>query len=804
MFSYRNLIFSFFIFCAAVLGVHPAGGITPVLNLEPDLALATAQWLPGNKAPAPFLARDKQGLVFNCPLKSDLERVYWDRGVKLNLNDYPVIELEITCSNPAVVRRLGFYLKSGKGWYVWLVPVPGGGRQKIVLRQKDAGTEGRPSGWHQIDGMRLSVMPANKGDTSLILHALNASFPAIAVVRGTVSAPNQAERNAANSAARRIGRWLTSLSLSHVLLDDQDLNSAKLAGTRLIILPYNPEPSREQLQVLNSFLKRGGKLIVFYSAEPRLASLMGVRLGEYQRAPYPGRWSSMQFNADAPPYVPPCVYQESSNIRPVYPARAKSKVIAWWRNAEGMVADDPAWVQTETGFWMSHVLLDGDDENKKLMLLALIGQCAPTIWRDAALAALPQIGHVGPYHNLDRLIADVTKQADKRGRKVSSTKAHLRKAQEHYNAVHRSMLRQDYPQAFAQSRKTKQLLTQAYASVQPVRRGEFRGVWNHSGLGLYPGDWQRTCRFLKQHGFNAVFPNFLWAGTAFYPSRILPQASISLPFGNQLAQAAAAAGSADLELHLWKVCWNLGPVPAELMEQYKRDGRLQRTSDGTTLPWLCPSQRKNVEQELGAIREAASTGLLAGIHLDYLRYPGRHACFCPACKKRFEAFLGRSVKGWPAAAISGKESQEYQNWRCAHMTEFVRQVRKTLRAIDPKLKLSAAVYQNYPDSRASVGQDWGLWLKTDLVDFVVPMNYTESSVEFSSVVQNQIKLPGAKRRVIPGIGVTASESRLSPDQVIEQILSLRSLNCKGFVLFDLNAALAEETLPLLKQGVTAE
>lgn len=789
----------FIALCLALLPAFSLRAPAQSISLISNPAADARHWRPGANTPPAAAAADGAGLLLPCPLRQGLDRVFWDRDADLNLADYPVLELEISCPQPAAVRRVGLYLKSGDGWFVWLASPQGAGRQRLSFAQREAGVEGRPAGWRRINGIRLSVIPGDPANTSVTLHSLTACRPALALVRGTASTPNQAERNAANSAARRIGRWLEDLNLSYALLDDEDISAGHLSGARLAILPYNPHPPRRQLQALQNFMHRGGKLLVFYSAEPQLAEMMGLRLGEYRRANQPGQWSAFAFNDQAPPYVPSLIFQESSNIRPVYPAAADAKVIAWWRNAAGRTGPDPAWVRTDRGCWMSHILLNGDDENKKMLLLALAGYYERSAWRDAASAALARAGRIGPYASLAQAQAGIVSQAAANDR-AAMAQPFLDLSRQFYNVACRKLAAGDYPEAFRQSRRLRQSLLRAYAAAHPPRAREFRGVWNHSGLGLYPGDWPRTARLLKNSGMTAVFPNLLWAGTAHYPSQVVPTSDINQMFGNQLRQAAEAARAAGLEMHLWKVCWNLGAAPAEQSEQWRRAGRLQRTADGGSLPWLCPSHPQNLDQELRAIREAAATGWLDGLHLDYARYPDTQSCFCDECRRRFEQSLGRAAAGWPAAAQNGALADKFREWRCAQITEFVRQTRQSLRKIDPRIKLSAAVYQNYPDCRHSIGQDWGLWLKTGLVDFVVPMNYTENTAEFGGILRRQCALPGAARRIFPGLGVTAAESQLTPDRVIEQIMQTRALNCGGFVLFDLNATLAEETLPILRLG----
>ena len=118
------------------------------------------------------------------------------------------------------------------------------------------------------------------------------------------------------------------------------------------------------------------------------------------------------------------------------------------------------------------------------------------------------------------------------------------------------------------------------------------------------------------------------------------------------------------------------------------------------------------------------------------------------------------------------------------------------------MKLSAAVYGAAAPDGGNIAQFWPDWLKAGTVDFLVPMNYTESPAEFANLVRTQVAYPGAAGRILPGIGVTADESRLDPAEVARQVVLARQAGCPGFVLFDLTGTLRDETLPALRQGLT--
>ena len=132
------------------------------------------------------------------------------------------------------------------------------------------------------------------------------------------------------------------------------------------------------------------------------------------------------------------------------------------------------------------------------------------------------------------------------------------------------------------------------------------------------------------------------------------------------------------------------------------------------------------------------------------------------------------------------------------VTQFVAEARRRVKR--PRW-LTTAVYAKYPRCIETVGQDWVKWLNFDLVDYVVPMDYTESTSQFESFLRQHAAPTKNARRTIAGIGVTASESKLTASQVVEQIRLVRKYGLAGQSLFDLDVTLEQKVLPVLRKGV---
>lgn len=769
----------------------------------PSQAAAQKAWRPSPFSPAVVLDPQSRGVTFPCPFDRDIPRVYWDRAVSVNLSHCTSLQVDLSCDNPRAFRSFNLYLKSGNGWYVWSTPLPSSGRQRLLVLKGDFSTEGKPAGWDRIELVRLSAWKGVPEDTSVTLFSLTAGADPILLVRNTVSTPSAAEKSFAAKVNERLSRWLRDMNVPHGVVTDEEVAHGGLRGARMAILGYNPHPPDDELEALRRFVAAGGKLMVFYAADAGLADLMHVRLASYRKNELPGQWSSFVFTDPTSWKVPARVYQESFNIMPAFPVNDTAQVIAWWENAAGERSADPAWIASGSGLWMTHVLLDDDAQAKHQLLLGLLGRCEPSVWAAAARASLDRAGRIDSFKTVPEAIAAIRQDL-----KSAADRGRVEELLEQVDQINRDMAashaKGDYLAVIRQGEALRAALTEAYGRVQRPKPGEFRGVWEHDGTGWYPGHWDRTCAFLADHGITAVFPNMAWGYLAHYPSEVLPPSSTSKRFGDQVAQCVEAAHKHGLQIHVWKVCWNLGGATPEAIEKMRKHGRLQVSADGKTLPWLCPSDPRNHRLELNALHEIASKYPVDGIHLDYVRFANSEACYGSCCRAAFSRWLCQEPIDWPRdVRPGGRLRDKFLHWRVSQIDAFVIAARKQIREVNPNIRLSAAVWGNYPACVDSVGQDWAHWLKKDYVDFVCPMNYTTDQPRFATLTHEQLSLPGARGRVYPGIGVTADESQLRADQVIEQVAALRDLGAAGFMLFDLSYTLREETLPALRWGLTA-
>lgn len=503
------------------------------------------------------------------------------------------------------------------------------------------------------------------------------------------------------SMANHVKRWLGEEGVPSQVITSAQMPKA-LEKESIVFLVGFEKPTTADLKALQSFRSRGGRIVVLYSGSTSLASLMGVKIVGYASEPYPGAWSTMVFASNYPEGVPSRIRQASTVLVRARPEEGKGRVLATWYDRKGRSTGEPAWISTRAGYWMTHLLLpDGDEDLKAQLVGAIVGSVNPKLWSPA---------------------------------------------------VHNKRV-----QALAAARRN-------LAVRQVPRKAEIHAVWDHTGAGLYPGDWPRTMRVLHEARVTDLFVNVAGAGFAHYPSSILPRSKLYQQEGDQLAKCLAAARGTGIRVHAWILCFSATRATSDKLADFSKKGWRLKTTSGKLTEYLSPAHPSVREYVLSAVEELQRYPV-AGVHLDFVR--------------------------WGDGTVKPANAEQA-------VTQFVTAARQRVKS---SKWLTAAVYGKYPQCVSSVGQDWERWIDLGLVNYVVPMNYTGSLSDFENLLKQQSRTRTHTQRTIIGIGVTANESRLDARDVINQINLTRKYGFPGNSLFDLDTVLEKSILPYLKLGI---
>lgn len=761
----------------------------------PDATAMRAAWVASmGSPPAEVMPHDNgMALKMPCPFSdATLQRASFDKTVKLDLSHAGAITFDFYCDDPMVVGNCSIYFHSGAGWY------HGGfgaakGWKHIVLGKGTFGTEDAPVGWDKIDTIRVSAWRGKAADTFCGFDNLQARTEDIAVICGLeAEGGNKGTKNFAD----QVTSALTQSGLPYSVLTDRDVEGGALEGHKLALFAYSPNLSGAAVDKTLAYLKSGGKIICFYGIPAPLAEALGVTNINYRGHQKDGDFADVVFNAPDIVGLPPTLVQNSWNIDTFTPAGHNARVIGTWRNDAGQMGG-PAVVLSDNGAYMGHVLTGADPVTKQAFVMAMVGHFIPTAWQDAAQQAVARAVVIGPFADraaFDAFLATAQKDPGY-GAKVKAAMAQAAAAEAEANKL---LADKRYPEVQGAAQKLHDAMAQAYFVAHTPRTAEFRAVWNHSGTGDC-GTWDEAMQRLKAGGFNAVVPNMLWGGVAYYDSKLLPHGQTFIDKGDQIAQCVAAGKKYGIEVHPWKVNWNLTNAPKEFVDKMRAEGRLLVNDKGQTEPWLCASNPLNLQLEIDTMLEVARNYDVDGIHFDYIRYPHNNGCYCDGCRQRFEAKLSHKVQNWPADC-QGALREEWMHFRCDNITTLVRTVSEIAHKEKPWIKVSAAVFSNYPACKYDVGQDWVSWCKAGYLDFVCPMNYFDSDDHFKGTVANQLDYVAGSVPLYSGIGAFIN----TDDAVVGQMEMARNLGADGFILFVMGKELAVNGFPKFAQGITSQ
>ncbi|MDA3875170.1 MAG: hypothetical protein PF795_14575 [Kiritimatiellae bacterium] len=748
-------VYLFAFFCLFRLG--SSADSIPLLNVQ------VADWT--SPSDSGDVAGIEDGFAFACDFSGAGDRFFWDVELEQDLSAHDGVWVEFQYENPASFRAVTLHFQSGAGWYAITLPVSDHS-QSLFFPFESFEVQGSPGGWDGISRFRVSPWKGGASSGRFILKKARVERTHFLLVEPRESDfPSVEERSYARRISDGVASHFMAMGVPLARLSDAKAAEADLDRFDVILFPLNPTIPNALSDALSSYLSKGGKLAVFYSSSAELAERAGFNSVRYLSAPRTNHWNAFSFD-DEEWRGPDNVVQANTDNLIVVPVSGESRVLAWWEDGFGRRQGEPAVVLSKHALWFSSVLTPENEDAKRRMLAFALDRLQPEsgIAQAAASSAFARARDRTPTP-WNRFLAEFDSDGSlkTREKRVEDLLA-AGKASRAWEAVDELSSEID--------------LRIAGAADLPASR--IRGVWDHSGVGVTQGAWEDTFSLLASANLTDYF---------MFVSRQSPVPS----------RAIAAAETSGIGVHAWHICFNLYGVSPTQVRRYEREGRLQINQDGETLPWLCPSNERNRKVELRRLSQLAETRGLRGLHLDYVRWPDGVYCTCPSCKEVFTRYVGTSME-WPRDAIEGKHHATFLEWRTGVISSFMEAASRQLREQPSEILLSAAVWPAYPEVINRLGQDWGGWMKDNWLDFVVPMNYTSNSSQFKVWIQHQTTVVPDPHKLVAGIGYRASESRLTPAQVLDHIRISDEAGASGYVLFQLNPSFQSELIPVLQVG----
>lgn len=699
-------------------------------------------------------------------------RAYWDFSFRTNLVHCAGVRLRLLVQNPQLGAPFDIYLKFASTWYAaHFTPTKGSGWEDIFIPKTKFMPEGNPDSWSQCSLLRIAANKKGVGPMTIRLAELECVRPNIncAILRSGTTADKIKEsyRHAAV-----LGDALTSYGLRPAVIEDIDCLTIHLKPYAFAFVPFISDGSVSQQTAVANLIKRGSKAALFHSLPPIVSSHLQVPNANYMQAKdLPVPLAGVVPDPNKLPGVK-AFYQPSTSFTGVTTGLQQLNVTAWWYDSNGKTTTWPAIIQTNNGFWMTHVFQNTDPANAVPLLFEQTSVFLPEIKRTAAATRL---------------------QEAQQGCRDAAPYAPPQSAIWALEAATRLFQSGQYDSSIQFSSNCLRYLATRPEPQVAAPPNEFRAVWCRSLSGLPGNNWNATIQSLRQNRFTAVFPLTATPFAANFSTNILPRQ----PFQPAFEECIAAARRHGVQVHPWINCLHAMEAPDAFKQSMKKAGRLQIDAAGNTIDWLCPSNPLNRSQLVNILRALTQSFPVDGVHLDLIRFASSQTCFCPTCRAYFENHIQRPVAHWPADLLNaGPLRDEWLAFRQLVISSLVAECAQTVKAARPTAKVSAAVFPDLDVAKKTVAQNWPDWFRSQGIDFICPMNYKPNTLLFTADLQRQISQLGTQSRILPGIGV--SPERLPLDEVKRQINATRANGLPGFILFQLGPREAIDILPAIK------
>ncbi|MCX8052590.1 MAG: family 10 glycosylhydrolase [Armatimonadetes bacterium] len=326
---------------------------------------------------------------------------------------------------------------------------------------------------------------------------------------------------------------------------------------------------------------------------------------------------------------------------------------------------------------------------------------------------------------------------------------------------------------------------------------EFRGAWVTAWTsGFFTAEEiDNTIAAAKKAKLTALFIQVRKNGDAYYTSATEPRGDGIAADFDPLATMIKKAHAAGLQVHAWVNAvrmWSAKTPPTDPRHIVNRhpewinkdaDGA-ERATEGLYLDPGIPEAREYIAS---VIEEIAKNYKVDGIHLDYIRYPGKNWGYSEAALRNYYAATGCSTKPDP-------DDPKWLHWKRDQVTELVKLIRRKVKAVRPKILLSASTITwgkcpidfRHSKPYAYVCQDWRKWLAEGLIDANCPMNYkqesnAEQAASFRKWLRGFVRWSSGKPTYV-GVEVHINQTA----EIMRQIDAIRRAKLGGFMLFSFN------------------
>lgn len=331
-----------------------------------------------------------------------------------------------------------------------------------------------------------------------------------------------------------------------------------------------------------------------------------------------------------------------------------------------------------------------------------------------------------------------------------------------------------------------------------------RGLWVVRHDFISPASIDSIIAVASRCGFSDLFVQIRGRGDAYYNSAYEPKAEELDADFDPLAYLLSHKGNNHFRIHAWInvfYLWSSDSLPKSQRHLLNRkpewivypasspgNGKLSKRkgdSEGLFNSPLLPEVQSYI---LEIVDDILSKYDIDGIHLDYIRFPGRDFDFHPWVRHQFEKLYVLDPLELKNDKDNFVRKYSYTGYELYYdrwgrflrngLSDFVK--RLSIRAHKRKsdLIISAAVKADLSIAYLNFYQEWDRWLREGWIDWAIPMNYATDNVTFISRIRSMLS-NGLMQKLWMGVSLY-NQTEIS---AIDKIRAVRELSLSGFVLF---------------------
>ena len=308
----------------------------------------------------------------------------------------------------------------------------------------------------------------------------------------------------------------------------------------------------------------------------------------------------------------------------------------------------------------------------------------------------------------------------------------------------------------------------------------------------------------RRYGFSDLFVQIRGRGDAYYNSAFEPRAEeLDVDF-DPLAYIISRKGDNHFRIHAWInvfYLWSGDSLPkskehllnrkpewiAYPVDVLSNEPLIQKrgNSEGLFSSPLLPQVQNHV---LKIVDDILSKYDIDGIHLDYIRFPGKDFDFHPWIRHEFQKSYVLDPLEFKNDPEKFVQKYSYAGYELYHdrwgkflrdaLSDFVERLSRMARNRHPDIIISAAVKADLSIAHMNYYQEWDRWLKEGWIDWAIPMNYTADNVTFISRIRDMFN-----NGLLDKLWMGVSLYNQTENSAMDKIRAVRGLSLTGFVLF---------------------